>query len=138
MLSQKAGRKLIIIPVPKKPCPKDNYDFRPVAPTSIIMKVFERIMAGILKHEVKHLLDPYQCAHQTSRSTDDALNTATHLVLKHTENPKAYARLLFMGFSSAFNTILPQTLLKKPFVIKWCFAFLTGRQKQGKIPAPIL
>ena len=72
-----------------------------------------------------------------SRGTDDALKTATHLVLKHIENPKAYARLLFMDFSSAFNTILPQKKLKRmevnPFVIKWYFAFLTGSQQQVRV-----
>jgi hypothetical protein len=48
-----------------------------------------------------------------------------------------------MDFSSAFNTILPQILwldIKKlnrmevnPFVIKWYFAFLTGRQQQVRV-----
>ena len=61
----KSLKKAIIIPVPKKPCPKKNNDFRPLALTSIIMKVIERIMVGILKHEVKHLLDPYQFISQS-------------------------------------------------------------------------
>ncbi|KAK0155032.1 RNA-directed DNA polymerase from mobile element jockey [Merluccius polli] len=136
----KVWKRAIIIPVPKKSCPKNNNDFRPVALTSIVMKAFERIMVGYLKQEVQHLLDPYQFAYQNNRGTDDALNITTHLILKHLENSKAYARLLFMDFSSAFNTILPQTLLKtldqmevNPFLIRWYFAFLTGRQQQVKV-----
>ena len=37
-------KKSVITPVPKKPCPKVNNDFRPVALTSIVVKCFERIM----------------------------------------------------------------------------------------------
>lgn len=132
--------KAIIIPVPKKPCPMENNDFRPVALTSIVMKSFESIMAGNLRSEVQHLLDPYQFAYNDGRSTDDALNTTTHFILQHLENPTAYARLMFMDFSSAFNTILPQVLLNKlkqmevnPYIIRWYHAFVIGRQQQVRV-----
>lgn len=39
------------------------------------------------------------------------LLSTEHLVSKHLENPKAYARLLFVDFSSAFNTQQPHVLL---------------------------
>ena len=55
----------------------------------------------------------------------------------HSENTKAFARLLFIDFSSAFNKIVPQTLLDKliqmevnPFMIKMVpsfFLFSTDR-----------
>lgn len=100
-------KKAVIIPVPKKPCPQDNNDFRLVALTSTVMKAFERIMVGNLQGDVQHLLDPCQFAYKHGLGTDDALNTITHLILKHLEISHAYARLLFMDFTSAFNTILP-------------------------------
>lgn len=66
-------------------------------------------MVGNLKQELQHLLDPYQFAYQNNRGTDDALNITAHVIL-HLENTKGYGTQLFMDFSSAFNTILPQTL----------------------------
>ena len=132
-------KKAVIIPVAKKSCPKENNDFRPVALTSIVMKSFERIMVGKLREQVEHLIDPHQFAYNRGRGTDDALNSTTHLILKHLEDPAAYARLLFMDFSSAFNTMLPQTLLDRmkqmgvnPYIISYC-AFLIERQQQVKV-----
>lgn len=52
-------------------------------------------------------------AYRHGRGTVDALNTTTHLVLKHLENNIAYARLLFMDCTSVLNTILPQMMTKK-------------------------
>ena len=62
-------------------------------------------MVSLLKTEVNKKLDPWQFANKRGRSTDDAISSITHLVLKHLEDPKAYAHLLFIDFSSAFNTI---------------------------------
>lgn len=42
-------KKAVIIPIPKKPHPSENNDFRPVALTSIIMKCFEKYIVSILK-----------------------------------------------------------------------------------------
>ena len=67
--------------------------------------------------------------------------TTTDFILKHLENPTAYARRRFMDFSSACNTVpYPQTLLNKlkqmevnPYIIRWYHAFLIGRQQQVKV-----
>ena len=89
---------------------------------------------------MQHLLDPYQFAYSDGRGTDDALTSTTHFILKHLENPSAYARLMFVDFSSAFNTILPQIMLQKlkqmdvnPYLIRWYHSFLTERQQQVKV-----
>ena len=73
---------------------------------------------------------------QAHRGTDDAFNTLFHFVLKHLEQPKAYARVPFLGFSSAFNTSQPHVLLGKmkamkvnAFVIKRYHFFLTSRSQ---------
>lgn len=93
----------------------------------------------MLKAEVNSELDPLQFAYRQGRSTDDAINSITHLTLKHLEDPKAYARLLFIDFSSAFNTLQPHLLLQKmiqmnvnPF-IKWFYSFLTDRTQNVRI-----
>ncbi len=63
-----------------------------------------------------------------------------HHVLKHLEDPKSCARLLFLDLSSAFNIVQPQLMLSNlnsmtvnPYSIKWFHAFLTDRTQQVQI-----
>ena len=97
-------------------------------------------MLSVLKAEVNLSLDPYQFAYRQGRGTDDAINSITHFTVKHLECPKAYARILFIDFSSAFNTLQPHLLISKlkqmsvnPFLIKWYFSFLTNRSQQVRV-----
>lgn len=55
-------------------------------------------------------LDPLQFAYRANQSMEDAVNMALHYVLNHLDTAGNYARILFVDFSSAFNTILPSTL----------------------------
>ncbi len=50
----------------------------------------------------------------------DAINTLMHLVLNHLDDYDAYARLLFIDFSSAFNTIQPRFNEKNKPVRREC------------------
>ena len=107
-------KKSTIIPFPKKPCPTEYNDYRPVALTSVIMKCFEKyIMVSVLKSETNSELVPLQFGHRQGRSTDDAINSIAHLTLKHLEDPKAYAYPLLIEFSPAFYTLQPHLLLQK-------------------------
>lgn len=126
-------KKSVIIPVPKKSCPLENNDYRPIALTSHVVKAMERIILGKVRSQVEAQLDPYQFAYLSNRSTNDAISTVTHLILKHIETTDAYARLVFIDFSLAFNMLHIDILLRKlvhvninPFVIKWYFSFLTN------------
>ena len=56
-----------IIPVPKKPNVSTLNDYRPVALTSAIMKIFERIVLCHLKKATAHVLDPFQFAYRANR-----------------------------------------------------------------------
>lgn len=49
-----------IIPVPKKPHPKELNNFRPVALTSHLMKTLERLLLRLLRPQVRPALDPLQ------------------------------------------------------------------------------
>lgn len=89
-------KSAIITPVPKKPCPQENNDFRTVALTSVVMKCLEKLTVSKVHEDVGPQLDPYQFAYTHQRGTDDAINSIVHLVTKHLENPKAYARLLLV------------------------------------------
>ena len=123
-----------ITPVPKKPKISSLNDLRPVALTSVVMKVFERLVLKYLKIVVKELMDAFQFAYTANRSVEDAVSLALHLVLKHLDTPRSYARILFIDYSSAFNTIVPQKLFDKliamsldPSLCYWILDFLLER-----------
>ncbi|KAK3513874.1 hypothetical protein QTP70_032885, partial [Hemibagrus guttatus] len=99
-----------IVPVPKKTKITGLNDYRPVALTSVVMKSFERLVLSYLKDITDPLLDPLQFAYRANRSVDDAVNMALHFILQHLDSPGSYARILFVDFSSAFNTIIPALL----------------------------
>ncbi|KAK0142660.1 RNA-directed DNA polymerase from mobile element jockey [Merluccius polli] len=119
-----------IVPVPKHSSPSCLNDYRPVALTPIVMKCFERLVLAHLKKCLPTSLDPHQFAYQNNRSTDDARCT----VLSHLDNKNTYARLLFVDFSSAFNTVIPSKLITKlgdlgisTPLCNWILDFLTNR-----------
>ena len=123
-----------ITPVPKKPQPKVNNDYRPVALTSIVIKCFERIIVSHLLPLIKPILDPHQFAYHANRSVDDATLTLVHHLYQHLDTGGHHARVLMVDFSSAFNTIQPYLMMQKlmsmalnPNIILWVQQFLTGR-----------
>ncbi|KAK3561781.1 hypothetical protein QTP86_014205, partial [Hemibagrus guttatus] len=106
-------KRSTIIPVPKKPKITGLNEYRSIALTSVVMKSFERLVLAYLKDITGPLLDPLQFAYRANRSVDDAVNRGLHYILQHLDKPGTYARILFVDFSSAFNTIIPGTLLNK-------------------------
>ncbi|KAL0197619.1 hypothetical protein M9458_006159, partial [Cirrhinus mrigala] len=63
-----------------------------------------------------------------------------HLALTHLENKDSYVRMLFIDFSSAFNTIIPQQLINKLNLLglntslcNWTLDFLTGRPQGVRV-----
>ena len=70
----------VIVPVPKKAKAVQLYDYRPVPVTSVVMKLFERLVLTYLKECTGHLRDPFsiQFAHQNSRSVEDAVALSLH------------------------------------------------------------
>ncbi len=125
-----------IIPVPKKPKITGLNDYRPVALTSVAMKSFEILVLAYLKDTTGPLLDPLQFAYRANWSGDDAANMGLHYILQHLDRPGTYVRILFVDFSSAFNTIIPDTLHNKltqlsvpTSICQWITSFLTDRQQ---------
>lgn len=133
-------KRSTIIPVPKKSPVTGLNDYRPVALTSVVMKSFERLVLTHLKDITDPLLDPLQFAYRSNRSVDDAVNMALHYILHHLDSAGTYARVLFVDFSSAFNTIVPELLHQKlsqltvpPSTCQWITSFLTDRRQQVKL-----
>lgn len=93
-----------------------------------------------IKRSIDITADPHQYAYRQNRSTADAIAAVTHQSLTHLENKDSYVRLLFLDFSSAFNTIIPQTLVNKlsalglaPSLCNWVLDFLTSRPQSVRI-----
>ena len=97
------------------------------------MKVFERLVLSYLKASTDHLMDHLHIAYRPNRSVDDAINIALHYILQHLDNRNTFARVLFVDYSSAFNTIIPDLLHSKlthlnihPRTCLWITDFLTN------------
>lgn len=67
-------KRSIIVLVPKKTCPLENNDFRPVALTSNVVKSLERILVEDLGKDTEPSLDPHQFAYERNRGTGDAIS----------------------------------------------------------------
>ncbi len=134
-------KKSVIIPVPKNNKPSCLNDYRPVALTSIVMKVFERLVKNYICSSIPYTLDPLQFAYRPNRSTDDAISHILHSSLMHIDSKNGnYVRLLFIDYSSAFNTIVPSKLASKLIDLSlnsslcdWFLNFLTGRPQVVKV-----
>uniref|UniRef100_A0A8C1G2X1 Reverse transcriptase domain-containing protein n=1 Tax=Cyprinus carpio TaxID=7962 RepID=A0A8C1G2X1_CYPCA len=129
-------KRSTIIPIPKKPKITGLNDYRPVALTSVVMKSFEKLVLAYLKDITGPLLDPLQFAYRANRSVDDAINMGLHFILQHLDKTGTYVRILFVDFSSAFNTIIPTVLQTKltqlsvpSSICQWITSFLTDRQQ---------
>ena len=105
------------------------------------------ILSNLLPH-VQSKLDPYQFAYRSRRGTDDAVACLLHKLLEHLETAGNYARVLFINFSSAFNTMQRHVMidqlqkLEVPAVlVHEVFNFLRNRQqcvRVGDTKSPVL
>ncbi len=93
-------------------------------------------MLAHLKDIIGPSLDPLQFAYRANRSVDDAVNMGLHYVLQHLDRPGTYVMILFVDFSSAFNTLIPNLILPKlpqlsvpTSICQWINSFLTDRQQ---------
>ncbi len=72
----------VVVPVPKLGCPKMLNDLRPVALTSVVMKIFERFVKDEILRSTESFLDPMQFAYRPKRGVEDATVTLLHLLCK--------------------------------------------------------
>ncbi len=95
-------------------CLKSTFiSYLPITLTPITMKCFERLVIHHIKSSLQNMLDQFQFAFRPNRFTDDAISSTLHLALTHLKQKDSYVRMLFIDFSSAFNTIIPQQLIHK-------------------------
>ncbi|KAI3354847.1 hypothetical protein L3Q82_004544 [Scortum barcoo] len=98
------------------------------------MKCFERLVKSFITSSIPDSLDPLQFAYRPNRSTEDAIALTLHTALSHLDQRDTYVRMLFIDYSSAFNTIVPSKLVTKlrdlglnSALCDWILNFLTGR-----------
>ena len=127
-----------IIPIPKRPITVLN-DYRPVALTSVVMKCMEKLILKRIKPFFNVIQDPFQFAYRSGRSVEDAIVLFLDNVYEHLDKQRKFCRILFVDFSSAFNTINPSILIDRlksmginSHLIAWIFDFLTNRTQYVK------
>jgi hypothetical protein len=81
------------------------------------MKCFERLVMAHINSILPETLDPLQFAYRPNRSTDDVISIALHTALSHLDKRNTYARMLFIDYSSAFNTLVPTNLITKQMTL---------------------
>ena len=93
-----------------------------------------------MAHVIPETLDPPQFAYNPNSSTDDPISIALHTSLSHLDKRITYVRMLFIDYSSAFNTIVPSKLITNvrtlglnPSLCKWILAFLTCRPQVVRV-----
>ncbi|KAI4901552.1 hypothetical protein NFI96_006301 [Prochilodus magdalenae] len=81
-----------------------------------------------------------QFAYRQNRSTDDAIALTLHTALSHLDKKNTYVRMLFVDYSSAFNTNVPSRLDIKlrdlglnSSLCSWILNFLTDRRQVVKL-----
>lgn len=77
------------------------------------MKCFEKLVLSQFISGLPSILDPFPFAHCLNRSTEDVISAALYSALTHLENNNSYLRMLFIDYSSAFNTVIPTNLIIK-------------------------
>jgi hypothetical protein len=77
------------------------------------MKFFERLVMAHINTIIPETLDPLQFTYRPNRSTDDTISIALHATLSYLDKGNSYVRMLFIDYSTAFNTKVPSKLIAK-------------------------
>ena len=127
----------VICPLPKNNKPSALNYYRTVALTSVVMKCFEKVVLSLLVPRIQPHADPLQIAYKKDRGTDDATLILLHLAFTHLDHKGSFVRILFIDFSSAFNTIQPHVLAHKltqagvnAKLVLWIVNFLVERTQK--------
>ena len=96
-------------------------------------KCMERVVCDHLTSMVVDKLDLLQFAYKAKRGVEDACLTLLDTVCRQLDSPHSHTQILFMDFSSAFNTVNPATLCNRlldlqvhPSLILWIKDCRTG------------
>jgi hypothetical protein len=131
-----------ITPVFKKGLPSDPSNYRPIAITSVIPKIFEKILyLQLIKHlETEHLLTQSQYGYRVGMSTTHAVLDVSEKIRSLASQTQCFVGLLLLDLSKAFDCVNHHLLTEMlavfgldEFSIALVKSFLTGRQQLVKV-----
>lgn len=126
----------MVVPVPKRSHPKNVNDFRPVALTSVLIKIFEKSVRSEILRRTEYALDPMQFAYMPHRVVEDATVTLLNLLFRHLDGKGTHARLLFSLYTIKHH-ILTRRLLEQcelsNNLVGWILDFLTNRTQRVRV-----
>lgn len=127
-------KKELITAIPKVSLPQSPCEYRPIAVTDILSRLFERVVLKLYVNNVTNNCINEQHAFFKSRSTLTALLSLHHNVVQALKY-EPYVRILVTDLSKAFNTVRHfnciNALTNKgihPKIINWISDFLKDRQ----------
>ncbi|KAK1800182.1 hypothetical protein P4O66_000197 [Electrophorus voltai] len=105
------------------------------------MKYFEKLVRDFITFSLPASIDPLQFAYHHNHSTDDTFAHLLHTTLTHLDKGRGnYVKMLFVNYSSAFNTIIPSRLTTKLedlglhlFLCDWISIFVTDRPQSVRV-----
>ncbi|XP_074096374.1 uncharacterized protein LOC141525708 [Cotesia typhae] len=130
-------KTIFIIPLNKISPPRTLSDTRPIANTSHLSKVFERLIANQMMNylETNELLDKFQSGFRKHHGTQSALLKLVDDVSKAIYDNKLTLLVLF-DLTKAFDYVNPKVILKTLVelgfsydTINWFFSYLTNRSQ---------
>ena len=101
-----------VVPVHKKGSKSDVKNYRPISLTSLIVKVFERVVRDKLMDKCKDKLCPNQHGFLPAKSCTTQMIEVNES-LAFTINSKSQADVVYFDFAKAFDSVHHDTLLLK-------------------------
>lgn len=100
-----------------------------------------RYLVRVITSFLPDTLDSLQFAYRPNRSTYDAITHFLHTALYHLDKRRGnYVKMLFVDYSSAFNTIIPSKLTLKlenlgfsQTLRQWIYNFLSDRPQAVRV-----
>ena len=132
-----------VTPLLKDPNKSKNFytNWRPIAVTSIVARVMERVVASRLIRELElaHVPRNIQFGGRKNRGTEDAL-AYTFMGIKKSVEQNGCCHAVFCDISKAFDRVDPDLLILKlmkkgvsDVLVLWIYDFLTRRRQRVKI-----
>ncbi len=78
-----------------------------------MMMCIERLVKTFITSSLPDSLDPLQFDYRPNRSADDGISLTLHTAPSHLDQRDTYVRILFIDYSSVFNTTVPSKLVTK-------------------------